>query len=323
MTDGRGNPDVAIRAAGLTKVYPASDVKAVDRVDLRIRRGELFGLVGPNGAGKTTTMGMLTTRVRPTSGSARIGDLDVVRHPALVKQVIAVVSQQNTLDRMLSVWENLYFHGLLFGMTRRRSRAVTDELLEQFGLAQRRGASVSTLSGGLAQRLMIARAVFHRPAVLFLDEPTVGLDPQSRNGLWGMLTGLASEGQTILLTTHNLSEAETLCTRVAIMDHGRILAMGTPDELKRGVDSDRVVLVRSGGDLEALARHLVARMDGVTEARVGGDSVTLRVRDGRHLQQRVMAISSALGHELEEVSVTEVSLEDVYLRYTAPKSGDP
>ena len=217
-----------IETVGLTKTYSGTDFRAVDELDLRVQPGEVFGLLGPNGAGKTTTVGVLTTRVIPTSGQAFIGGIDVLGHPALVKQLIGVVSQQNTLDRQLTTWENLYWHGRLFGMGARESRQVADELLERFQLTRFASASVYALSGGMAQRLMVARAIFHRPAILFLDEPTAGLDPQGRLALWELLEGLNAEGQTILLTTHYMEEADALCDRVAIMDHGRFLALDTP-----------------------------------------------------------------------------------------------
>jgi ABC-2 type transport system ATP-binding protein len=181
--DGEDRREV-IRTVELTKVYPGMDVPAVDKLDLSVHAGEIFGLLGPNGAGKTTTAGMLTTRVIPTSGTAYVGAIDVVAHPALAKQLIGIVSQQNTLDRQLTVWENLYFHGRLFGISASESRRKSDELLEQLHLTKWAKASVYALSGGMAQRLMMARAIFHRPAVLFLDEPTAGLDPQSRLALW-------------------------------------------------------------------------------------------------------------------------------------------
>src|SRR4029079_5260433 len=175
-----------LRAEQLTKVYPG-DIRAVDALDLTVRRGEIFGLLGPNGAGKTTTAGMLTTRVIPTSGRALVGGIDVVAHPALAKRLIGVVPQSNTLDRSLSVWNNLYFHGRFFGMSAKESRARSDQLLEQFRLSERGKAPVLALSGGMAQRLMVARAVMHNPSILFLDEPTAGLDPQSRIALWEIL----------------------------------------------------------------------------------------------------------------------------------------
>src|SRR5665213_1607488 len=253
----RGGSDPGIiRTEGLTKVYAGSEARAVDGLDLQVAQGEIFGLLGPNGAGKTTTAGMLTTRVVPTSGQAFVGGIDVVAHPALAKQIQGIVSQQNTLDRQLTVWENLYFHGRLFGIPAGESRRTSDQLLSQFQLEKWANSSVEALSGGMAQRLMVARAVFHRPAVLFLDEPTAGLDPQSRLALWDILRQLNADGQTIMLTTHYMEEADLLCGRVAIMDHGRILALDTPPALKRGIDADTIVTVTAAGDGEALARLL-------------------------------------------------------------------
>ena len=219
---------------GLTKVYPGH-IMAVDDLDLTVFHGEIFGLLGPNGAGKTTTEGMLTTRVIPTSGHAVVGGVDVVAQPARAKRLIGVVPQTNTLDRSLNVWENLYFHGRYFGMTGKQARAAADRELERFRLKDRAKAQVLELSGGMAQRLMVARAILHEPAILFLDEPTAGLDPQSRIALWEILGELHDAGQTILLTTHYMEEADQLCSRVAIMDHGRILALDTPTGLKRSI----------------------------------------------------------------------------------------
>jgi ABC-2 type transport system ATP-binding protein len=179
-----------IRTVDLTKVYAGADFRAVDELNLTVGAGEIFGLLGPNGAGKTTTAGILTTRVIPTSGQAFVGGIDVVAHPTLAKQILGIVSQENTLDRQLTVWENLYFHGRLFDMGARESRREADRLLEQFQLSAFAKASVYALSGGMAQRLMVARAIFHRPAVLFLDEPTAGLDPQGRLALWDLLREL-------------------------------------------------------------------------------------------------------------------------------------
>src|SRR3954470_8085488 len=228
------------------------DRPAVDKLNLEVRRGEIFGLLGPNGAGKTTTGGMLTTMVIPTSGGAVVGDIDVVAHPALAKQAIGVVPQSNTLDRSLSVWENLYFHGRFFGMSTKEARAAADDMLVRFRLNDRAKASVFALSGGMAQRLMVARAILHDPDILFLDEPTAGLDPQSRIALWEILSELHSGGQTILLTTHYMEEADQLCNRVAIMDHGKILALDTPEQLKRSIKAGAAVTVRADGDLDAL-----------------------------------------------------------------------
>jgi ABC-2 type transport system ATP-binding protein len=311
-----------IRTVGLTKVYPDTDVAAVDKLDLTVGAGEIFGLLGPNGAGKTTTAGMLTTRVIPTSGQAWIGSVDVIEHPALAKQLIGIVSQQNTLDRQLTVWENLYFHGRLFGIGARESAQTADSLLEQFQLIKWAKASVFALSGGMAQRLMVARAIFHRPAVLFLDEPTAGLDPQSRLALWGILGELNKEGQTILLTTHYMEEADRLCRRVAIMDHGKILALGTPAELKQSVRADTIVTVRAEGDMQALGERLRAEIDGVTRVRTVDQGVELHVSGARRLVPRVVDAAERAGYEVVDLSVAEPSLETVFINLTGKELRD-
>src|SRR3984957_4940027 len=259
--------DEVIRTENLTKLYPGMDVAAVDGLNLKVHQGEIFGLLGPNGAGKTTTAGILTTRVVPTSGTAYVAGIDVRKHPALVKQVSGIVSQQNTLDRQLTVWENLYFHGRLFGINAKESRRRADELLERFTLSKWAKASVYALSGGMAQRLMVARAIFHSPAVLFLDEPTAGLDPQSRLALWDMLGELNKTGQTVVLTTHYMEEADQLCARVAIMDHGKILALDTPANLKKSVGADTIVTVKVANNGDKLAEALKNELPGVASIR--------------------------------------------------------
>ncbi|GAA1898624.1 ATP-binding cassette domain-containing protein [Streptantibioticus ferralitis] len=317
--DGR---EPVIRTSGLTKVYPKTDFAAVDRLDLRVYQGEIFGLLGPNGAGKTTTVGMLTTRVIPTAGSAYIGDIDVIDQPTLAKQVIAVVSQQNTLDRALTVWENLYFHGLLFGVPARQSRRMADELLDQFQLSKWAASSVYTLSGGMAQRLMVARAIFHRPAVLFLDEPTAGLDPQGRLALWDVLDRLIADGQTILLTTHNMEEADRLCDRVAIIDHGRILALDTPDALKRSIGADTVVTVATSGDADDLAARLHRDIDGVVRTRLVDGGVELQVKGNDRVLPRVVASAESGGFNLVDLSIAESTLETVFISLTGKELRD-
>src|SRR5580698_1668683 len=266
-----------IRTIDVTKIYKDTDFRAVDGLNLEVKTGEIFGLLGPNGAGKTTTAGMLTTRVIPTSGNAYVAGIDVVAHPVTVKQLIGTVSQTNTLDRQLNVWENLYFHGRLFGIGAAESRKTADELLEKFQLSKWAKASVYALSGGMAQRLMVARSIFHKPAVLFMDEPTAGLDPQSRLVLWDILRELNAEGQTILLTTHYMEEADQLCGRVAIMDHGKILALDTPAALKQQIDADTIVTVTASGDPEELGRALSERVPGVTRTRPIEGGVELHV----------------------------------------------
>src|SRR5271170_4259534 len=311
-----------IRTVELTKVYPGMDVPAVDKLNLSIHSGEIFGLLGPNGAGKTTTAGMLTTRVVPSAGSAYVGAVDVVAHPALAKQLIGIVSQQNTLDRQLTVWENLYFHGRLFGISASRSRAIADELLEKLHLSKWAKASVFALSGGMAQRLMVARAIFHRPAVLFLDEPTAGLDPQSRLALWEILGELNREGQTILLTTHYMEEADHLCDRVAIMDHGKILALDTPDALKQTVGADTIVTVKAEGDMHALSERLQREIPEVTRTRVIDGGAELHVKDAERLVVRVVNAAESAGFDLADLSVAQPSLETVFISLTGEELRD-
>ncbi len=309
-----GSPP-AIVTTGLTKVYPG-DVRAVDHLDLRVERGEIFGLLGPNGAGKTTTAGMLTTRVIPTSGSAVVGGVDVVHDPASAKRLIGVVPQTNTLDRSLSVWENLYFHGRFFGMGAKTAKSEATRLLEQFRLTERTDAPVMALSGGMAQRLMVARAVMHRPSVLFLDEPTAGLDPQSRIALWEILDELHVDGQTILLTTHYMEEADQLCDRVAIIDQGRIVALDTPAGLKSSVGADTTIRVVAEGDLVELSRLLRIEIAGATDATVLDDAVVLAVQGTGGVLPAVVQTAERNGFHVTDLSISETTLETVFISLT-------
>jgi ABC-2 type transport system ATP-binding protein len=318
----QGEPGSVIHTEELTKVYPGTDFAAVDNLNLDVRTGEIFGLLGPNGAGKTTTAGMLTTRVVPTSGRALLRGIDVAAHPALAKQLSGIVSQQNTLDRQLTVWENLYFHGRLFGIGAKASRRIADELLEQFQLSKWAKASVYALSGGMAQRLMVARAIFHRPSVLFLDEPTAGLDPQSRLALWDLLGELHRDGQTIMLTTHYMEEADRLCDRVAIMDHGRILALDTPAELKQTIGADTVVTLKTTGDTERLAQLLASDVEGVTRTRRIDGGLQLHVQGSDRLVPRIVMSAERGGFDLMDVSISEPSLETVFINLTGKELRD-
>jgi ABC-2 type transport system ATP-binding protein len=311
-TNGRAE---VIRTEQLTKVYPGG-VKAVDGIDLVVYQGEIFGLLGPNGAGKTTTTGMLTTTVIPTSGRAWVGGIDVIEHPALAKQVIGVVPQTNTLDRALTVWENLYYHGRFFGMSAKEARTEADFRLEQFRLTDRAKMPVLALSGGMAQRLMVARSILHHPAILFLDEPTAGLDPQSRIALWEILGELHAEGQTILLTTHYMEEADQLCDRLAIVDHGHLLALDTPTALKRSVDADTMISISAEGDLDSLAGLLQQGVQGAENVQRVDGSVNLGVRGSRAALRDVIAVAEQGGYTITDVSVSEPTLETVFIQLT-------
>jgi len=309
-----------IRTESLRKVFASGltgreRVVAVDGVDLSVRRGEIFGLLGPNGAGKTTTVGMLTTRVIPTDGRAWVAGVDVVAQPALAKQTIGVVPQTNTLDRSLNVAENLYFHGRYFGMPAKAAHAAVDRLLEQFRLSERKSATIDALSGGMAQRLSVARAIMHRPSILFLDEPTAGLDPQSRLALWSILGELHADGQTIMLTTHYMEEADQLCDRVAIMDHGKILALDSPAGLKRSLGADTDVKIATKDDLAKVAAHM-QKLRGATDARATDDVVHVYMRGASGALPTILNHAEKGGFTVTDISVTEPTLETVFISLT-------
>jgi ABC-2 type transport system ATP-binding protein len=319
-----GDPDggraSAVRTEGLAKTYD-DGFTAVRGLDLEVPAGQIFGLLGPNGAGKTTTIGMLTTRVVPTSGRAWVGGVDVVGRPARAKRQIGVVPQTNTLDRSLTVRENLYFHGRYFGMGRHQSAARADALLDRFRLAEKADRRTETLSGGMAQRLMVARALLHGPEVLFLDEPTTGLDPQSRIALWAMLGELHAEGQSILITTHYMDEADRLCDRLAIMDHGRVLAAGTPAELKAQVDADAMVEIVADGELAGLSSRL-AEVEGVSRTDVRDGAVRVFAEVATPLLPALLARAHADGVVVRDVRVSEPTLESVFIALTGRELRD-
>jgi ABC-2 type transport system ATP-binding protein len=308
-------PSAIVRTTGLSKTYPG-DIRAVISLDMEIRAGEIYGFLGPNGAGKSTTIGMLTTRVTPTGGEAEVGGVDIIREPALAKQVIGVVPQTNTLDRAMTVAENLHFHGRYFGMSGKEAKDATDELLVKVRLADRATAPVMALSGGMAQRLMVARAIMHRPQILFLDEPTAGLDPQSRIALWEIVDELRQEGETILLTTHYMEEADQLCDRVAIMDHGEILALDTPERLKQSTGAGSIVrITATTDDLDRLGEHLVEAVEEASEHRIV-DGVLLVSASGSGLLPRILAAADDVGATITDLSVSEPTLETVFINLT-------
>ncbi len=307
-------PPAIIRTTGLSKTYPGGRT-AVDHLDLTVRKGEIFALLGPNGAGKTTTVGMLTTRVVPTAGTALVNGINVVADPATAKASVGVVPQANTLDRSLSVWENLYFHGRYFGLKDRAAKAAADRLLEKFRLTGRATAAVTTLSGGMVKRVMLARAFLPRPAVIFLDEPTAGLDPQSRLALWQIVGELHAEGETVLLTTHYMEEAERLAQRVAIMDRGRLLALDTPERLRRSVGTGPVLVVDAEGDLDRLGRVL-SHLPGVIEVTPVDGRLRIRLEGAKGTVAAVAAAANGEGFALRSLSVGESSLETVFIELT-------
>jgi ABC-2 type transport system ATP-binding protein len=306
-----------IRVSALRKVYdgPHGPIVAVDGIDLEIESGEFFGLIGPNGAGKSTTIGMLTTRVRPSGGTAEVAGIDVSKRPGAVKQRLGVVPQTNTLDRALSVRDNLVFHGRYFGLSGRESKRRADHLLERFQLSDRADSLVLTLSGGMAQRLMFARALLHEPDVLILDEPTSGIDPQTRINLWEILRELHREGQTILLTTHYMEEADALCERIAILDHGQVLALGSPAELKAGLDAESVVTVTFDVDAAAIKSD-VETISGVARVETDGPVARVFARDSSGLVGEVATAGARHGLALRDATVTPPTLEVVFLTLT-------
>jgi ABC-2 type transport system ATP-binding protein len=289
--------------------------EAVNSLSLDVPAGSIYGFVGPNGAGKTTTIGMLTTRVKPTQGRAFIGGIDVAQHPAMAKRYIGVVTQSNSLDRALTVEENLYYHGLYFGMSAGESKRRTDELLELFLLKDRARAEVEQLSGGMAQRLMIARALVHRPLVLFLDEPTSGIDPQTRLVLWDIIRELNRQGNTILITTHYMEEADLLCNRIAIMDHGRILANDTPAALKRAIDADTVIQMRIQGPADT-AIEAVRSLAGVRAVESADGSMRVYAGNDSSLVASVVGATARAGADVRDLTVNPPTLETVFIQLT-------
>ncbi|MGI8333208.1 ATP-binding cassette domain-containing protein [Actinomadura scrupuli] len=311
-------PEAAVRTVDLHKTYssPRGDVSAVQGIDLEVTRGEFFGLLGPNGAGKSTTIGMLTTLVVPTSGEAHVCGLDVAAHPVEVKRRIGMVSQNNTLDNDLTAFENLEFRGRYFGMGARDARRRADELLEMFNLTDRRKGNPFELSGGQAKRLMICRALVHRPEVLFLDEPTAGLDPQTRVNLWSVLRELQAQGQTTLLTTHYMEEAEALCERVAVIDHGKVLASGTVEELKSSAGADTVITVTYDGVPPAQSIDTLRARHDVSKVEVSDGQVRVFAHEPDGLLGELVTVGASAGVGITDATQLRPSLETVFLTLT-------
>lgn len=308
----------AIRTEGLRKVYPRAQggLVAVHGLDLTVHRGEFFGLLGTNGAGKSTTIGMLTTLVAPSAGTAWVAGREVSADPVGVKSRIGVVSQANTLDRALTVADNLAFRGRYFGMPAAAARRRALELLEQFGLADKAGARAHQLSGGQARRVMIGRALMHLPDVLFLDEPTAGVDPQARADLWQIIAGLHQTGQTVVLTTHHLDEAEALCRRLAVIDHGRLLACDTPEAIKATSGARTVVTVHYDGDAAPAADALRGIPGGPHDVAVDGPTVRVRTTRPDGVLGHLLRVGGAAGLTVRDATTTPPSLQTAFLTLT-------
>ena len=326
----------AIRVNDLVKRYAKSKTNAVDGVSFEVKRGEIFGLLGPNGAGKTTTIGVLTTAILPTGGTTSIMEVDVARDPIEVKRRIAVVPQQSNLDRSLKVREILTFHAAYHGVSRNHRERLADKLLDELGLGDRKNEKVTRYSGGMAQRLMIARALMHEPDVLFLDEPTNNLDPQSRLFLWERIHELNARGLTILLTTHDMDEADKLCQRIAVMDHGKILVNDTPAELKKLIPGGTLLEVRAwsayagGSSDDGGIQEALGNLPGVTKVDVmdeadetngeGGEpgSQIFRIY-GEAAKTLVGAAAQVVlmkGREVRDLRVKQPTLEEVFIFLT-------
>jgi ABC-2 type transport system ATP-binding protein len=303
-----------IRVEGLHKRYGSNGPEAVAGIDFEIRRGEIFGLLGPNGAGKTTTIGTITTRVKPTAGRVTVDGIDVTVDPVAVKLRIAVVPQMSNLDRSLTALENLTFHAAYFGAGRRERRERARELLELLGLGGREDDRVNEYSGGMAQRLMIARALMHEPHVLILDEPTTGLDPQSRLFLWDKMVELRERGTTLMLTTHDMVEADRLCHRIAIVDHGKVIALDTPRGLRRLLPAERGLELTLESSLDPVAAF--AGVGERVETTAGAEGQwTVRLY-GDDLATGAVAAAERSDGDLVDLRRIEGTLEDVFVHLT-------
>ena len=298
---------------GLTKKF--GDFTAVDHLNLEIK-SEVFGLLGPNGAGKTTLQRMLVTVLQPTEGTARVAGADIVQEAAEVRERIGVVTQASTLDIELTALENMNLYGMYYGMPRKRRQERIDELLKVVGLSERAKIPVAGYSGGMKRRLEIVRALMHEPEILFLDEPTTGLDPQARAAVLDYVKRIHEEhGITLVITTHYLDEAENLCDRLAIVDYGKIVALGTPTELKRKVSGGDIVEA-DFIDLPYIVLKVLENADFVLEIKRRSGGLTILVKNGAEAVPKIVGLVDANGGKLRTITLRELTLDDVFLEVT-------
>jgi len=301
-----------IRVENLTKFF--GDFAAVKEVTFEVDRGEIFGVLGPNGAGKTTLIKMLSTLLKPTSGRATVAGYDVVKEPQNVRKNIGIVFQEPTLDVELTARENLDFHGRIYGMDKKKREKRIAEVLELVGLSDKADVLVKKFSGGMQRRLEIARGFMHFPEVLFLDEPTLGLDVQTRRKIWEYIEMLRrDEDVTIILTTHYIEEAENLCDRVAIIDFGKIIALDTVERLREGIGKDSIEIIVEGNEFENLLKSQGLKVVKTT------DGLMISASDGEKLIPRLFSLAQNHGIDIQSVSLKKSSLEDVFVLLTGRK----
>jgi len=302
----KGESMQVVETKKLTKTY--STLTAVDDLDMKIEKGEVFGLLGPNGAGKSTTLLMLTTLIPPTSGTALVNNFDIIQEPDQVRKSIGIVFQDPSSDEVLTGYENLKLHGLLYDMDAKLREERIVEVLALVDLTSRKDDMVKKYSGGMRRRLELARGLMHHPEILFLDEPTLGLDPQTREHIWEYIKKLATEKHiTIIITTHYMDEADRLCNRLAIIDRGKIVALGSPDQLKKDLGGDIVRMKMKNFD-----KDLLRELDYVKDIKEDDEGISVTVKDaGRHLQDLLARVGT-----VESVEVRPLTLEDVFLHYT-------
>ncbi len=306
-----GPGDLAVKATSLSKFYPPA-TRAVDDITFSVGEGEIFGLLGPNGAGKTTTMKMITTLSKPSSGTLDVFGVDVTRSSELVRSMLGYVPQSVSVDIELSAYENLLIFSKLFYVSKSERKVRIRDALQYMGLESRANDQVKHYSGGMMRRLEIAQTLVNRPRILFLDEPTIGLDPNSRRSVWESILGLRERYKTtIFITTHDMSEAEILCDRIAIMDSGKIAACGSPESLKKSVGGDVVTMI-----LNSSAQPATFPTDLASISRVDGNTVDLVTSNGNEAVPRLVDLLEKQGFEIESVGIKRPGLDDVFIKYT-------